>query len=66
MITQGKKLAHGIKKYLRKSSGYKFKKMSFRQCYKRIKFKKYKLNITAVYTSKQTEKILKVINKKRE
>jgi len=31
---------------------------------KRLNKKKVKLNITAVYTAKQTEKILKVINKK--
>ena len=31
---------------------------------KELNNKKVKLNITAVYTSKQTEKILKVINKK--
>ena len=52
------------KKCLCKNSSGKFKRSFYWQNNKRIKSKKIKLNITAVYTARQTKQILKSIDKK--
>ena len=52
------------KKRLCKSSGDKFKNKFSGLAIKELNNKGIKLNITAVYTAKQTEKILKKINHK--
>ena len=65
MIEQGKKLTVGVKMFMLKvpviNSKHKFMGKVIK---KELNINNIKLNITAVYTAKQTEKILKVINKK--
>ena len=52
------------KKCLCKNSSCKFKRIIYRKIIKELNNRNIKLNITAVYTAKQTKQILKSINKK--
>ena len=64
MITQGKKISTWNKNVYVKVPVINSKNVFSGNVIKELNSKNIKLNITAVYTSKQTEKILKVINKK--
>ena len=64
MITQGKKISTWNKNIYVKVPVINSKNVFSGNVIKELNSKNIKLNITAVYTSKQTEKILKVINKK--
>ena len=64
MIDQGLKINKWGKNIYVKVPVVNSKKVFSGKVIKELNNKKIKLNITAVYTSKQTQKILKVINKK--
>tara|TARA_B110001450_G_C17555155_1_gene454351 strand:+ start:69 stop:767 length:699 start_codon:yes stop_codon:yes gene_type:complete len=64
MIEQGKKISKWGKNVYVKVPVVNSKNQSTRKVIKELNSNKIKLNITAVYTSKQTEKILRNINKK--
>jgi len=64
MIDQGLKINKWGKNIYVKVPVVNSKKVFSGKVIKELNKKKIKLNITAVYTSKQTQKILKVINKK--
>ena len=64
MIEQGMKISTWGKNIFVKVPVVNSKNQFTGEVIKKLNSKNIKLNITAVYTSKQTEKILKVINKK--
>ena len=64
MIQQGKKISTWGKNVYVKVPVVNSKNKFTGNVIKELNNKNIKLNITAVYTAKQTEKILKVINKK--
>ena len=64
MIMQGTKISSWGKNVYVKVQVVNSKKIFTGSVIKQLNKKNIKLNITAVYTAKQTEKILKVINKK--
>jgi len=64
MIEQGKKISKWGKNVYVKVPVINSKNKFSRKVIKELNNKDIKLNITAVYTAKQTEKILKIINKK--
>mgnify|MGYP001253466044 CR=1 FL=1 len=64
MIVQGKKISTWNKNIYVKVPVINSKNIFSGNVINELNSKNIKLNITAVYTSKQTEKILKVINKK--
>ena len=64
MIMQGTKISSWGKNVYVKVPVVNSKKIFTGSVIKQLNKKNIKLNITAVYTAKQTEKILKVINKK--
>jgi transaldolase len=64
MIEQGKKINSWGKNVYVKVPVVNSKNKFSENVIKELNSKKIKLNITAVYTAKQTEKILKLINKK--
>ena len=64
MIAQGKKISTWGKNVYVKVPVINSKNKFSRKAIKELNNKGIKLNITAVYTAKQTEKILKIINKK--
>ena len=64
MIEQGKKISTWGKNVFVKVPVINSKNKFSRKVIKKLNDKGIKLNITAVYTAKQTEKILKVVNKK--
>jgi len=64
MIEQGKKISAWGKNVYVKVPVVNSKNKFSRTVIKELNNKDIKLNITAVYTAKQTEKILKIINKK--
>ena len=64
MIDQGLKISKWGKNIYVKVPVVNSKKVFSGKVIKELNDKKIKLNITAVYTAKQTQKILKVINKK--
>ena len=64
MIEQGKKISKWGKNVYVKVPVINSKNKFSKKVIKELNEKGIKLNITAVYTAKQTEKILKIINKK--
>ena len=64
MIEQGMKISTWGKNIFVRVPVVNSKNQFTGEVIKKLNSKNIKLNITAVYTSKQTEKILKVINKK--
>ena len=64
MISQGKKISKWGKNVYVKVPVYNSKGKFMGKVIKKLNHKNIKLNITAVYSSSQTKKILKIINKK--